>query len=160
MAVRPNKEMNKYPEVNITKADAPPVYSAPKIILMTEGANKTIKRKAGITIESIHFVTILYMFLISSYLPREKSSAITGIKITAKSPGIVCTSLAVGKAALYIPTSEDVQKYPSISVSVHSNTKPEKPARSKGHEKKKSSFPIGSDFVFVLRIGNTLFSRK
>ena len=68
----------------------------------------------------------------SSYLPRENSSEMTGIKIIPKILGIVSINMAVGKAALYIPTSEDVAKYPSMSVSDHPNSKPAKPTRSKG----------------------------
>ena len=84
---------------------------------------------------------------------------VIGINKAIRAVGTITNKFAVGKATLYIPTSEADLKNPNIKTSTHFTIKVKKPIKIKGNENKNNFLVINIGTSLVLRKGKTFFEK-
>ena len=131
----PTMAVIRTPNAKIPSAVDPETYASPKSMMRILSENRTINKNPGNTRAKIHFVTLEYVRLNSSIRFFAYNPTMTGPKICPIGLSTTPSNLDVGSAALYTPTSVDVQKYPSMNVSVQPVTMLNIPTKINGKEK-------------------------
>jgi hypothetical protein len=144
----PKKNMViNFPVDKINKGNSPCENSPPKIIKSSLGQRVIIKN-IGIEKYRTHLDVTLKIFSRLIILLPKKYSETIGWKIEEK----VCLNTIIKVdmviAILYIPTSEEEKKYPTINISIQPIKDINKPSKSNGNELEISTLFLNLAFIF------------